>query len=141
MGLWANLSTSLENALVTVPGLVASPLPFDVSHLPETLMGRAFCIDIQSQNTDAARDRATMLVEHAVTVRVVYTIAPLGGWAKTLRRALDDELDILDAFMSQTNFPTYRVKYAGSDRALSDTREHMVVGLSFSFLHAISVTS
>lgn len=138
---WSNLHGHIEDVLSTVPGMQPSPVPFDVDMLPETLSGRAFCIDVQTANTELERGRSHIIADHAVTVRLLFTLQTTGGWARTVKTAMDDELAIVDALLTQPNFAEYDVRYLGSARQPTASREHLVVTLAFRFRHALQVVS
>lgn len=131
------LVASITNALDAVPGLVAGPVPFDATALPNTLtqagVHAAYTIAIQTNDTGLERQAALMRVEHIVTISLMARVKMQGQWKETLGNTLDVEQDIIAASLTVRNFPKYDVRYLGTARALTPNREYILHELSWSF--------
>ena len=139
MGAWADLLAAVDVAVQTTTDLMPSPIPFSARNIPETLTGRVFAVDLQTRDTGKDRGANRIRAAHTLTVELLHSVPTAGDWRGMQREALDDELGIIEALLTQSSFSAYRVQYLTSRRTPTPTWTHMLTSMTFDLEHTIGV--
>jgi len=114
--------------------LVLSPTAVNAQNTPQTITERVFSVTMQTQNSDAFRDRSPaghIRYAHALSVSVMCRLKPqnqLSGYGD----AIDIEEKIILAMLVQANFPEFRILYDRSQRQITQTGEFVLIQIEFS---------
>ena len=139
-----SLRTFINQAKIIIEsaGLRLSPSIFTIQATPKTIIDLAFCIDIQTQDTGKYRcggdDRVR--VSHSLTIRFAKKLKPLDQFSSQLD-ALDNEEIIIGKMISRTNMPDARVLWKSTKRAVTTSREYLIVEILFDVEHDWSFIS
>lgn len=128
--------------VVESAGLKLSPSMFSIQSTPKTIIDLAFCLDIQTQDSEKYRCGVNdmMRVSHAVTIRFSKKLKPLDQFSSQLE-AVDSEELIIGKMMSRTNLPNARVLWKSTKRAITTSREYLIVEMLFDIEHDWSFIS
>lgn len=139
MGIWARLLADIETAIEAAAGLSSSPLPFSIVNVPEQLTGQVFSVLFDSVNTGKARERLYLRPAHTIQVDLLHSYNQCGGRQQAQIDALDAELEIIDALMSQSTFKSYRISWRSSTRNPTATLTHLITTIVFDAEHDLTI--
>ena len=105
---------------------------------PNTLNDKHFSIGIQSSVNDTLSSRKHFGMDEAVVIDFVWQINIRNQFPSQID-ALTTEKAIIAAMLKQSNFPGVSIFFEGSSRATNNTKEYLVVSLSFtcSYSHEV----
>ena len=116
-------------------GLLCSDYIIDHSgNEPSHLIDRTFSIDLQSDNSGIYRDEAPLRMRHTAVVTLIWTLAPHDSFASQVA-ALRQEEELIRSVQLQATTAEVRIAWASTARALSPSREHLILRITFQVAH------
>lgn len=139
----STLQSRLEARVETVSGFSRSLRPLDPAMDPGALQDKRYAVELESRNEGAYRDKAgsRLRMAHDATVFFLRRLPPKAQNTR-YAAALDDELDIIKAFLDQSGAwqQDLRVSYTGTSRDVLDTGEWLIIGVSFEIHHDLDLS-
>lgn len=116
------------DAVLSGTGLKRSPSLFSANDLPKTLVDNAFCIGIQSDDTQLYREggEESARVIHQLTLSVLKQIKPMAQF-QSLLDAGDVEERMMAAMLRRSNLPYAVVKWVSTRRTPTPSREYLLI--------------
>lgn len=129
------LLTQVDRVLVNA-GLKRSPALFSVNDQPKTLVDNAFALDLQTSDTQLFREggEESARVVHQLTVSVLKQVRPMAQF-DSLCAAGDVEERVMAAMLKRSNLPYVVVRWTQTQRTPSDSREYLVLAMTFALEH------
>lgn len=129
------LLTQVDRVLVNA-GLKRSPALFSVNDQPKTLVDNAFALDLQTSDTQLFREggEESARVVHQLTVSVLKQVRPMAQF-ESLCAAGDVEERVMAAMLKRSNLPYVVVRWTQTQRTPSDSREYLVLAMTFALEH------
>ena len=129
------LLTQVDRVLVNA-GLKRSPALFSVNDQPKTLVDNAFALDLQTSDTQLFREggEESARVVHQLTVSVLKQVRPMAQF-DSLCAAGDVEERVMAAMLKRSNLPYVVVRWTQTQRTPSDSREYLVLAMTFVLEH------
>jgi hypothetical protein len=129
------LLTQVDRVLVNT-GLKRSPALFSVNDQPKTLVDNAFALDLQTSDTQLFREggEESARVTHQLTVSVLKQVRPMAQF-DSLCAAGDIEERVMAAMLKRSNLPFVVVRWTQTQRTPSDSREYLVLAMTFALEH------
>ena len=120
------------DAVLSGTGLRRSPSLFSANDLPKTLVDNAYCMAIQSADTQLFREGGedSARVLHTLTLSVLKQIKPMAQF-ESLLAAGDIEERLMSVMLRRSNLPYAVVKWLGTQRTPTASREMLVLDLTF----------
>lgn len=114
-------------------GLKRSPSLFSANDLPKTLVDNAYCMAIQSADTQLYREggEESARVIHQLTLSVLKQIKPMAQF-QSLLDAGDVEERSMAAMLKRSNLPYAVVKWVSTQRTPTPSREYLLIEAVFS---------
>jgi hypothetical protein len=103
-----------------------------VGDLPKSLVDNSYCMAIQSADTQLYREGGedSARVVHELKLSVLKQIRPMAQF-ESLLAAGDIEEKIMAVMLRRSNLPYAVVKWLGTQRTPTPSREYMVLDLTF----------
>jgi len=116
------------DAVLSGTGLKRSPSLFSANDLPKTLVDNAYCIGIQSADTQLYREggEESARVIHQLTLSVLKQIKPMAQF-QSLLDAGDVEERMMAAMLRRANLPYAVVKWISTQRTPTPSREYLLI--------------
>ena len=116
------------DAVLSGTGLKRSPSLFSANDLPKTLVDNAYCIGIQSADTQLYREggEESARVIHQLTLSVLKQVKPMAQF-QSLLDAGDVEERMMAAMLRRSNFPYAVVKWVSTQRTPTPSREYLLI--------------
>lgn len=129
------LLTQVDRVLVNA-GLKRSPALFSVNDQPKTMVDNAFALDLQTSDTQLFREggEESARVVHQLTVSVLKQVRPMAQF-DSLCAAGDVEERVMAAMLKRSNLPYVVVRWTQTQRTPSDSREYLVLAMTFALEH------
>jgi len=103
-----------------------------------TLNDGHFSISIQSINANQYKDAASFRMEETVIIDFVKQLNMVRQFDSQVE-ALETEEVIISALMNQSNIPTVATFFSGISRTSNNTKEYLVVSLTFTCSYTYGV--
>lgn len=122
-----SLLTQVDSVL-SGTGLKRSPSLFSANDLPKTLVDNAYCLGIQSADTQLYREggEESARVIHQLTLSVLKQIKPMAQF-QSLLDAGDVEERMMAAMLRRANLPYAVVKWISTQRTPTPSREYLLI--------------
>lgn len=126
-----NLLTQIDSVLVGT-GLKRSPALFSANDIPKSLVDNSYCMMIQSIDTNMYREGGedSARVAHTLTLSVLKQIRPMAQF-ESLLAAGDIEERMMAVMLKRANLPYAVVKWVGTQRTPTPSREYMMLDVTF----------
>lgn len=105
-----------------------------------TVAHRAFSISVASSTAMEERQRRAVGVYLDTPIQVLfsYRLRPLDIYPTDYDLALDAEEEVINKVLeAYTTDNQFTIRYAGSQRTVTDSQEYILITLSFNILHTI----
>ena len=125
----------MRNVLET-SGLKTSHALFSPTMMPKTVADGCFCLDIQTKDTGKYRNGGAeqARVVNTVLVKLAKKIKPLDQFTSQMEYLASEET-VMKVMMKRSNFPDALVNWTSTKRTLTNSKEYMVIEMSFDCEH------
>jgi len=137
----SSIRKAIASKIEELSGFKESKHPPDFFGRTEnTVAHKAFSISVASSTAMEERQRRAVGVYLATPMQVIFShrLRPLDIYPTDYDASLDAEEQVINKVLeAYTTDNQFSIRYTGSERAVTDSQEYIILTLSFNILHTI----